>query len=77
MSGAIYANESGAYFGLRKRIYKPAHHTWRSYAMFLLDAMPKKTAEHYRNKIAVYLHWYQTRGFPEDIPDEQEMILEA
>ncbi|WP_411017431.1 DUF3440 domain-containing protein, partial [Salmonella sp. s51695] len=53
-SGAIYANESGAYFALRKRISRPAHHTWRSYAMFLLDVMPQKTAEHYRNKIAVY-----------------------
>ncbi|EEW8994761.1 phosphoadenosine phosphosulfate reductase family protein, partial [Escherichia coli] len=26
-SGALYANESGAYFALRKRISKPAHHT--------------------------------------------------
>lgn len=71
-SGAIYANESGAYFALQKRISKPKHHTWRSYAMFLLDVMPERTAEHYRNKIAVYLHWYQTRGYPEDIPEEQE-----
>ncbi|EFC8798348.1 DUF3440 domain-containing protein, partial [Escherichia coli] len=74
-SGALYANESGAYFALRKRITKPSHHTWRSYAMFLLDVMPERTAEHYRNKIAVYLRWYQTRGFPDDIPDEQENDL--
>ncbi|OSK88085.1 phosphoadenosine phosphosulfate reductase [Escherichia coli] len=74
-SGGLYANESGAYFALRKRIEKPAQHTWRSYALFLLDAMPEKTAEHYRNKIAVYLRWYQTRGYPEDIPDEQEKDL--
>ncbi|EMU6031390.1 DUF3440 domain-containing protein [Salmonella enterica subsp. enterica serovar Bredeney] len=74
-SGARYANESGAYFALRTRISKPSHHTWRSYALFLLDAMPHKTAEHYRNKIAVYLRWYQTRGWPDDIPDEQENDL--
>ncbi|KOZ93074.1 DUF3440 domain-containing protein, partial [Escherichia coli] len=74
-SGALYANESGAYFALRKRITKPPHHTWRSYAMFLLDVMPERTAEHYRNKIAVYLRWYQTWGFPDDIPDEQENDL--
>ena len=43
--------------------------------LFLLDSMPEKTAEHYRNKIAIYLHWYQTRGFPDDIPDEQEKDL--
>ncbi|HAY0219048.1 TPA: DUF3440 domain-containing protein [Escherichia coli] len=74
-SGSLYANESGAYFALRKRIEKPAHHTWRSYALFLLDVMPEKTAEHYRNKIAVYLRWYQTHGYPQDIPDEQENDL--
>ncbi|ECG5801068.1 phosphoadenosine phosphosulfate reductase [Salmonella enterica subsp. enterica serovar Poona] len=76
-SGALYANESGPYFALRKRITKPVHHTWRSYAMFLLDAMPEKTAEHYRTKIAVYLHWYQTHGYPSDIPEEQENDLGA
>lgn len=75
VSGARYANESGPYFALRKRITKPAHHTWRSYALFLLDAMPEKTAEHYRNKIAVYLRWYQTHGYPKDIPDEQDNDL--
>lgn len=39
--------------------------------MLLLDSMPQNTAEHYRNKIAVYLHWYQKRGM-NDIPDTQE-----
>nr|AFK90008.1 Co-activator of prophage gene expression IbrA [Salmonella sp. 14] len=37
--------------------------------------MPQKTAEHYRNKIAVYLRWYQTHGYPQDIPDEQDNDL--
>ena len=70
-SGAIYANQSGEFYALRKRITKPEHHSWQSYALFLLDAMPPKTAEHYKNKIAIYLRWYQTRGYPHDIPDEQ------
>lgn len=74
-SGEVYGNETGAYYALRKKISKPAHHTWRSYAMFLLDSMPPITAEHYRNKIAVYLQWYRSRGFPDDIPDEQEKDL--
>nr|WP_228725527.1 MULTISPECIES: DUF3440 domain-containing protein [Enterobacteriaceae] len=73
-SGAVYANQTGNYFGNRK-ITKPAHHSWKSYAMFLLDSMPSKTAEHYRNKIAIYLKWYKTRGFPVDIPDIQERDL--
>lgn len=74
-SGAFYANERGAYFALRKRISKPEHHTWCSYAMFLLNVMPEKTAEHYRNKIAVYSPWYQTHGYPDDIPDERENYM--
>ncbi|PWD08675.1 hypothetical protein C4813_23950, partial [Salmonella enterica subsp. enterica serovar Rubislaw] len=65
-SGALYANESGAYFALRKRISKPDHHTWRSYAMFLLDVMTERTADHYRNNIAFYLRLYQTTGPPDD-----------
>lgn len=71
-SGAIYASESGAFYALRKTIEKPENHTWRSYALFLLDSMPVDTAEHYRNKIARYVKWYRTRGFPDDIPDQQE-----
>jgi len=74
-SGALYANESGAYFALRKRLEKPAGHTWKSYAYFLLDVMPEKTAEHYRNKIAVYLRWNLSHGYPDGIPDEQASDL--
>lgn len=74
-SGAIYANQSGEYYALHKKISKPEHHTWRSYSLFLLNSMPRTTAEHYRNKISVYLQWYRTREFPLDIPDEQENDL--
>lgn len=73
--GARYASEGGGFYANRTRITKPAGHTWKSYALFLLDAMPEKTAEHYRTKIAVYLRWYQTHGYPGDIPDEQERDL--
>lgn len=71
-SGAIYSNESGAYFALRKKILKPENHSWKSYVLFLLSAMPEKTSEHYKNKISIYLRWYQKHGYPDDIPDEQE-----
>ncbi|WP_426406346.1 DUF3440 domain-containing protein [Serratia sp. PAMC26656] len=73
--GAIYANESSSFYARRKQISKPEHLSWREYAMFLLDVMPKSTAEHYKNKIAVYLRWYKTHGYPADIPDEQETDL--
>jgi Predicted phosphoadenosine phosphosulfate sulfotransferase len=69
-SGGIYAGRDNQFYGHRK-ITKPDNHTWRSYAMFLLQSMPQNTAEHYRNKIAVYLHWYQKKGM-HDIPDCQD-----
>lgn len=69
-SGGLYAGQDNQFYGHRK-LYKPEGHSWRSYALFLLDSMPVSTAEHYRNKIAVYLRWYERQGM-EDIPDVQE-----
>jgi len=69
-SGGIYAGHDNHFYGHRK-ILKPEHLCWREYAMLLLNSMPQNTAEHYRNKIAIYLHWYQKRGI-EDIPDTQD-----
>jgi predicted phosphoadenosine phosphosulfate sulfurtransferase len=31
--------------------------------MLLLNSMPETTAEHYRNKIAVYLQWYKKKAW--------------
>lgn len=66
--GALYVQESGNVLGQRK-LEKPAHLTWRQFAELLLESMPPATAENYRNKIAVFLRWYQTRGYPSGIPD--------
>lgn len=74
-SGKLYANRKGDFFAVRQLTRPITHMTWRSYALFLLDSLPKATAEHYRNKICIYIRWYQTHGFPQDIPDEQEKDL--
>ncbi len=66
--GAIYAKEKGNILGIN-RIVLPKGHTWKSFATYLLDSMPTTTSEHYKNKIAVYLKWYQDRGII--IPDTQ------
>lgn len=71
VSAASYTHENPSYFGTGK-IQKPPQMTWHEYAFFLLDSMPRCTAEHYRNKLAVYLRWYQVRDYPEGIPDQQE-----
>jgi predicted phosphoadenosine phosphosulfate sulfurtransferase len=68
--GALYANEKGNVLG-NIRIEKPEGKTWKQFALVLLASMPPKTSEHYQNKIAVYLHWYKDRGYPEGIPDIQ------
>lgn len=68
-SGALYAQERGNITGVAK-VTKPDGHTWRSFAELLLNSMPDKTAEHYRNKILVFLKWYADRGYPNGIPDE-------
>lgn len=66
--GALYAQESGNVLGQRK-IEKPADITWQEYAHRLLASMPPPTAEHYKDKIAVFLKWYADRGYPSGIPD--------
>jgi predicted phosphoadenosine phosphosulfate sulfurtransferase len=74
--GALYAQERGDILG-RIKITRPAGHTWQSFAMLLLQSMPAHTAEHYRNKIAVFLHWWQNRGYAGGIPDEADAKMEA
>lgn len=74
--GALYAQESGNILG-RIKITKPDNHTWESFALLLLDSMPTKTAEHFRNKIAVFLKWWRDHGYPHGIPDEADSKLEA
>lgn len=70
-TGNIYANETGNIMG-HKSISLPEGHTWKSFSNFLLETMPTRTAEHYRNKFLVYLHWYESHGYPDGIPDTIE-----
>lgn len=67
--GAIYAQERGNILGVNK-ITLPPGHVWHSFAVLLLESMPDKTREHYKNKVAVFLKWYQVRGYPDGIPDD-------
>ncbi len=74
-SGALYINEKGNINGYNK-VYKPAGHTWKSFANLLINSMPPKTQEHYKNKIYKFVKWWETRGYPEGIPDEADYQLE-
>lgn len=75
-SGKLYSNEKGAVLG-NHSISLPAGHTYQSFAMHLLKTMPKPTAEHYKNKLAVYLKWWSKRGYPDGIPDLADKSLES
>lgn len=74
--GALYIQETGNITGYRK-ISKPIGHTWKSFAYLLVNSMPPKTTEHYRNKIILFEKWWTTKGYPDGIPDEAEYALEA
>jgi len=68
-SGSLYSQDTGNILGNIK-ISLPPNHTWKTFSQHLLNTMPPKTSEHYKNKIAVYLKWYKERGYPDDIPDQ-------
>jgi len=75
-TGALYSQEKGAVLG-NHHISLPEGHTYHSFALHLLSTMPKPTAEHYRNKLAVFLKWWSLRGYPDGIPDSVELRLES
>ena len=74
--GALYIQEWGNINGYRG-ITKPPGHTWKSFAELLVNSMPEKTREHYRNKIILFEKWWQEKGYQNGIPDEAAYEMEA
>lgn len=70
-AGALYSNTRGNVAG-RGTPTLPPRHTWRTFAEFLLGTLPPQHAEHYRNKIAVYIRWWQVNRDLTDLPDQQD-----
>lgn len=75
-SGALYICETGNFTGNLK-ISKPEGHTWESFAQLLLESLPLRTKEHFKNKIAQFIHFWAGRGYPDGIPDEMPAQTEA
>lgn len=73
--GALYAKETGNILGVNK-VTRPEGHTWESFAQMLLDSMPGELGDHYKDKIAVFLKWYD-KDYPDGIPDEADPKDEA
>lgn len=74
-TGKVYSNERGNVMG-NHTIKLPDGHTWQSFALSLLQSTPPKTAEHYKNKIAVYINWWKNHGYIDGIPDESPIKIE-
>ena len=74
--GALYVQEWGNINGYRK-VSKPPHHTWKSFAYLLIESMPPRTKEHFAAKIFVFQQWWSKKGYEEGIPDEADYALEA
>ena len=73
-SGALYAQDHGNINGTIK-VTKPSGHTWESFSRLLLATMPDQSREHFENKIAVFLKYWQDSGvYP--IPDSADPELE-
>jgi predicted phosphoadenosine phosphosulfate sulfurtransferase len=73
--GSLYCGKRGNILGNGK-VSKPAGHTWESYTKFLLGSLPTVEREHYRDKIAVFIHWWrEKRGI--EIVDEADPKLES
>ena len=75
-SGAEFVQFNGNASGQIK-ISKPDGHTWKSFCELILDSLPDHMAEHYRNKIHIFIRWYEERGYRHGIPDEADPKLEA
>jgi predicted phosphoadenosine phosphosulfate sulfurtransferase len=74
--GALYVREWGNINGYRK-ITKPPHHTWRSFAQTLIRSMPPQMERRYRDKVLLFEKWWADRGYPHGIPDESDYQMEA
>jgi predicted phosphoadenosine phosphosulfate sulfurtransferase len=59
--GALYAQETGNVLG-RIRVTRPPGHTWESFSRLLLETMPAHTRDHYKDKIATFIRWYELKG---------------
>ncbi|MEK6809210.1 MAG: DUF3440 domain-containing protein [Nanoarchaeota archaeon] len=73
--GNIYCN---SFLLGNRKIILPEGHTWKSYAEFLLDTMPKYEAEWYKGKFKVFFEWWEKHGYAIDkVPDKADPKLEA
>ncbi len=67
--GAAHAGRTSGNVLGQLKVTKPDDITWEEFAHRLLASMPPPAREQYENKIAVFLRWWQLRGYPTGIPN--------
>lgn len=73
--GALYCGKRGNILGNGK-VELPPGHTWESYVRLLLGSLPPVEADHYKDKIAVFITWWREhRGI--EIVDAADPKLES
>lgn len=75
-SGAEFVQFNGNASG-QVKVSKPNGHTWESFSNMILDSLPRDMSDHYRNKIHVFIRWWEERGYANGIPDEADQKLES
>ncbi len=73
-SYAVYAQETGNING-EGGITKPTNLTWEQYSKVLLRSLPRKTADHYAERIRKFFGGWTRRGYSV-IPDEVDRDVE-
>lgn len=73
-SYAVYAQETGNINGEGK-ITKPDNLTWEQYSKMLLRSLPRKSAEHYAERIRRFFGGWTKRGY-KVMPDEVDQNVE-
>lgn len=73
-SYALYSRETGNING-EGSISKPEHLTWEQYSKILLKSLPRKTAEHYAERIRRFIGGWSKRGYAV-MPDEADKNVE-
>jgi len=73
-SYALYSQETGNING-EGCITKPSHLTWEQYSKVLLKSLPRKTAEHYAERIRRFMGGWSKRGYIV-MPDEADKNVE-
>lgn len=74
-AGSLYCKEKGNILG-NGAVTLPKGLTYELFVNKILETMPKKLSEHYKNKIAKYIHWYKDKGYENGIPDLVDKTLE-